>query len=206
MNPTDARPDRPAPADADADRVNALADSIAASTQSFERLQHLRDDVHDVLNEEFAIVAADLSQLQGILSDAANKLSVNFRRMTASSDELRHTLRSVGANGSCNELEKLGAIVDEMASTSGTTVMGLQFEDMATQLLQHVDRKLRVLADLTRDMTVINPTTHHEPPFLRSEELDRLFAMLEGYRNRLEVTTRKVVQQQSLESGDIELF
>ena len=33
-----------------------------------------------------------------------------------------------------------------------------------------------------------------------------LFAMLESYRSELTIATRKVVQQESLESGDIELF
>jgi hypothetical protein len=86
------------------------------------------------------------------------------------------------------------------------TIQSLQFEDMATQLLQHVDRKLGVLARLSKDMAVINPSIASVPPLLRTEELDRLFEKLAGYRTELAVSTRKVVQQESLESGDIELF
>lgn len=58
--------------------------------------------------------------------------------------------------------------------------------------------------DLRR--TIINPTAASVPPMLGSEQLDGMFAKLEDYRTRLAHGTRKVVHQQSLESGDIELF
>ena len=66
--------------------------------------------------------------------------------------------------------------------------------------------ELCVLARLSKDMAIINPTTARVPPLLRTQQLDELFAKFEGYRNELSIGTRKVVQQESLESGDIELF
>ena len=103
-------------------------------------------------------------------------------------------------------LQRIREITGDMTSTTGSTIQSLQFEDMATQLLAHVNRRLRTVQQFSVEMSVINPTASRTPPFLTPEELDQLFARLEHYRQELRVTTRKVVQQQSLESGDIELF
>jgi hypothetical protein len=73
-------------------------------------------------------------------------------------------------------------------------------------LLQHVDRKLAVLARLAQDMAVITPAAAAGSSPHGEEQLDELFALLERYRAELSHNTRKVVQQQSLDSGDIELF
>jgi hypothetical protein len=195
-----------AAADPDAAQVEAISEYLRITPNSLERLQALRDEVHATLNEEFSHVASDLGQLRRILSDAAQRLSNNFWLITAGSSELRATLGQADEGQHLPVLQKLSQIVEEMASTSGTTVQGLQFEDMAAQLLEHVDRKLVVLANLSKDMAVLNPALQDQPPFMKTPELDELFATLERYRMELRVSTRKVVQQQSLESGDIELF
>jgi len=187
-------------------QIEAISQYLGLTQETVERVQQLREQVTETLNDEFSVVASDLAQLRGILGDAAEKLSGTFRVVTASADDLRRTLEQVRDTPELPMLERLGEIAAEMAATTGTTVQSLQFDDMAAQLLQHVNRKLDVIARLSKDMAVINPTAAHVPPFLRGDQLDELFATLERYRNELTVTTRKVVQQQSLESGDVELF
>ena len=190
----------------DQSQIEAITQYLGLTTETLERLQRLREQVTETLNDEFSVVAADLAQLRGILGDAAEKLSGTFRVVTTGSEELRRTIGQVVESPSPEVLARLAQIAEEMTSTTGTTIQSLQFDDMAAQLLQHVNRKLDVLARLAKDMAVINPTSANAPPFVRPEQLDELFAMLERYRTELTVATRKVVQQQSLESGDIELF
>jgi methyl-accepting chemotaxis protein len=190
----------------DDEKLRAITDYMSASPEALERTQALREQVHQILNDEFIVVATDLGQLRRILADAAEKLSGTFRVVTASSEELRTTIATVKGTADAEVLSRISEIAGEMTSTTGITIQSLQFEDMATQLLQHVDRKLSVLARLARDMAVINPTMPSVPTLLRTGELDELFARLAGYRTELAVTTRKVVQQESLESGEIELF
>jgi len=193
-------------ADQDAFPVERLTGYLEMPPEMRERLQQLREQVTITLNNEFSIVSADLGQLRAILSDAATKLSGTFRVVTASSDELRRTLGEAGDDAGRDAIDRLRSIADAMASTAGATVQSLQFEDMAAQLLQHVDRKLAVLACLARDMAVLNPGPEAVPPSVGAARLDQLFETLAAYRMQLETATRKVVQQQSLESGDIELF
>lgn len=192
----------PAPASQD----EALAQYLGLSREVSERLQLLREEVHASLNEEFRIITADLDQLRGILTDAAQKLSGAFRVVAAGTQEMNQALNGASGGPEAGSLAALARIVEGMNATAGTTIQSLQFEDMATQLLQHVDRRLRMVHDLSVEMSVINPSANRTPPFLAPMELDALFDRLEYYRNELRVATRKVVQQQSLDSGDIELF
>jgi hypothetical protein len=190
----------------DAGRLRAISDYLDMTPEALERLQTLRQLVHELLNDEFLVVASDLGQLRRILADAAEKLSGTFRVVTAGSEDMRTTVAGVHGATDVDVLRRIGEIAARMTSTTGMTVQSLQFEDMATQLLQHVDRKLAVLARLVKDMAVINPTLASVPPLLPAGELDELFARLAAYRAELAVGTRKVVQQESLEPGDIELF
>jgi methyl-accepting chemotaxis protein len=187
-------------------KLAAIADYLGLTQEALERLQSLRDQVHETLNTEFNVVASDLIQLRRLLSDAAEKLSGTFRTVTAGSADLTVEIARLGDGGGPQSLARVREIATDMTATTGQTIQSLQFEDMATQLLQHVDKKLGVLARLSKDMAIINPTTARVPPLLRGEQLEELFARLEAYRTELAVSTRKVVQQESLESGDIELF
>jgi hypothetical protein len=184
----------------------ALAHYLVVSREVRERLQFLREEVHASLNGEFHVVADDLEQLRSILTDAAQKLSGAFRVISQSTGELNKALVKIAENPADDSLAMLNEIADGMNSTAGTTIQSLQFEDMATQLLAHVNRRLKTIHDFSVEMSVVNPTASHTPPFLTPEELDSLFARLDHYRNELRASARKVVQQQSLDSGDIELF
>jgi hypothetical protein len=174
--------------------------------EDLERLQSLRDRLQEMVNDEFNVVASDLAQLRRLLSDAAEKLSGTFQVVTASSSDLRTTIACMPSSSDSASLARIRDLAAEIASTTGTTIQSLQFEDMATQLLQHVDRKLAILARLSRDMAVLNPTAAGVSPLVPADQLDVLFRKFESYRTELAAASRKVVQQESLESGDIELF
>lgn len=191
---------------ADAAQVEAIAKYLESSREMIERLQLLREGVHDTLNEQFQIVASDLEQLRGILGDAAGKLSSTFRVITASTLEMGKALDAVEAGATGGSFARIREITTDMTSTTGTTIQSLQFEDMATQLLAHVNQRLIVLQKFSKDMSILNAGSNHVPPFLTAEELDEAFASLDRHRDLLRNDVRKAVQQQSLDSGDIELF
>ena len=186
--------------------AEALAHYLGVSREVHERLQLLREEVHASLNDEFRVVATDLEQLRGLLTDAARKLSGAFRVINESTGELNNAIVRIAKHPDEDSLVVLNGIADGMNATVGTTIQSLQFEDMATQLLAHVNRRLHTVHEFSVEMSVVNPTASRTPPFLTPGELDSLFARLEHFRNELRISTRKVVQQQSLDSGDIELF
>lgn len=191
---------------ADATQVEAIAKYLSTSRELTERLQLLREGVHETLNDQFQIVAGDLEQLRGILGDAALKLSSTFRVITTCTNEMEQVIDAAMGPEPAFALTRIREITTNMTATTGSTIQSLQFEDMATQLLAHVNLRLGVLQQFSKEMAIINPSSSQLPPFLTTEELDVLFATLERHRGLLLNTVRKAVQQQSLESGDIELF
>ncbi len=182
------------------------ADVVVIPPELRDRLNRLRDEVHLTLHREFATTAADLEQLRGILGDAAAKLSSAFCEMTIGSTALLRLLDGAPEDAGTAPIEDAAAIARDMSSKTVTTVQSLQFEDMATQLLQHVHRRLAMLEMFSREMTVLYPDPEGRMPPLSDKVLDDLFRVLELNRAALAAVGHKAVQQQSMDSGVIELF
>lgn len=191
---------------ADAAQVEAIAKYLESSRDMIERLQSLREGVHQTLNEQFQIVAGDLEQLRGILGDAASKLSTTFRVITSGTRDMQAALDEALSSHETDPLIRIREITSDMTSTTGSTIQSLQFEDMASQLLAHVNRRLSALQQFSKEMAILNAGSNDLPPFLTQEELDAAFVSLARHRDLLQNDVRKAVQQQSLDSGDIELF
>lgn len=171
-----------------------------------ERFYLLRDEVHRTLHSEFDTTAVDLDQLRGILADAAEKLSAAFCEMTGSLAELTRRIDSAPAGAGASSLADVSDIARDITSRTGSTVQSLQFEDMATQLLQHVGRRLSTLERFSKDMAILHPHPDDPTAPLTDELLDELFRKLDAHRSELLAVARKTVQQQSLDSGVVELF
>jgi len=171
-----------------------------------DRLNRLRDEVHHILHREFSTTAADLEQLRGILGDAAAKLAGAFCEMSVGSAALIQLLDGVPPGSGAAPLEEAAAIARDMSSKTGTTVQSLQFEDMATQLLQHVHRRLALLEMFSKEMAVLYPDPEGRMPPLTDRTLDDICHVLELNRMALSAVGHKAVQQQSMDSGVIELF
>jgi hypothetical protein len=96
------------------------------------------------LQDHLMTASNDLDRLQRLLADAAATLLQHFHGLSQQIARLRQQLDS-------------GLVVDPVAfehalrSLSGA-VVALQFQDMASQLITHTDRRLRSCADrLARD-------------------------------------------------------
>lgn len=171
-----------------------------------ERLYLLRDEVHTTLHGEFDTTAVDLDQLRGILADAAQKLSTAFCEMTGSLSALVRLIDAAQSGAGPVPLGAITAIAVDINSRTSSTVQSLQFEDMATQLLEHVGRRLATLELFSKDMSILHPHPDNPMAALTDEVLDDLFRRLDAHRTELLAVGRKTVQQQSLDSGGIELF
>jgi hypothetical protein len=115
---------------------------------------------------ECAAIAADLERLKALIVDAGDKLLASFNELAARLPQMAQT-----------EVDRTG-----LMATVTTAVTALQFQDMATQLTGHAQRRLNVLQDCLKTLT-------HEPP-------DPLLA-----------TTRlQPVRQNAVGAGAIDLF
>lgn len=96
------------------------------------------------LQDHLMVASNDLDRLQRLLADATATLLGHFHGLSEQIAQLRHQL-------------DCGLVVDPVAfeqalRTLGGAVVALQFQDMASQLITHTDRRLRSCADrLARD-------------------------------------------------------
>jgi hypothetical protein len=88
-----------------------------------------RNDAGHAAALECAAIAADLERLKAMINDAGDKLLASFNQVSAIAPRL---------DAGTGERAQLGAAV-----TSAVTA--LQFQDMATQLTQHAQARLRAL-------------------------------------------------------------
>lgn len=86
---------------------------------------------------ECAAIAADLERLKALIADAGDKLMVSFSQVGDLAPRLQ---------ASDSDRNQLGAAV-------ATAVTALQFQDMATQLTQHAQRRLTVLQECLQSLS-----------------------------------------------------
>jgi len=115
---------------------------------------------------ECAAIASDLQRLTALIADAGDKLLASFNQIEALSPAL---------GASVAQRQTLAAAIT-------TAVTALQFQDMATQLTQHAQRRLEVLEGCLHSL---------------SHEVD----------DPLLATTRmQPVRQSAMAAGSIDLF
>ena len=90
---------------------------------------------------ECAAIARDLARLTALISDAGDKLLLSFNRVT----EIAPRVAAQPADRAALD----GAI--------GSAVTALQFQDMATQLTQHAQRRL---AELEKALSTLAAEAH----------------------------------------------
>jgi hypothetical protein len=86
--------------------------------------------------QECAAIAADLERLKSIIADAGDKLLVSFNRVGALAPEVLGNDRS-----------------QEMIRAINVAVTALQFQDMATQLTGHAQRRLGALQECLKSLS-----------------------------------------------------
>ncbi len=106
---------------------------------------------------------------------------------------------------------ELNEIAEAVETSAAQAVMSLQFQDMVTQLLGHVGRRLEAAEEISRDMArVARILCAREPGSSKLAELDQLQANLDGLHDKLDDARERVennpVKQTGYASGDVELF
>ena len=92
------------------------------------------------LQDHLLVASNDLERLQRLLDDAGQALMGHFIGATEMIDDARRELEAASAGADSR------AMHDAKRALSGA-IVGLQFQDMATQLIAHTTQRLRSCAD-----------------------------------------------------------
>jgi methyl-accepting chemotaxis protein len=108
-------------------------------------------------------------------------------------------------------LRQMGGIADEVDAKVGRAVTALQFQDIVSQLLSHVGRRVDAIDDVSRHLGELakalqrNAVTANAAEALQSlqAETRRVSARI---KEMAEITANSPVSQSQMNHGDIELF
>jgi len=180
-----------------ADEVRDLSGRTNQFSQQIrETIKHTQDSVHD------AVEAINKMASQDMTFALQSKHRVD--EMMASAKNVNATIEAAA--------QELAVITQGVESNVNTAVTTLQFQDMVTQLLEHVRRRMDALtgvADkvnmLATDLAVAAAPSADQEQRTQGmrracDELKQLLA------NVQQVTIRNPVRQASMTTGDIEMF
>lgn len=169
-------------------------------------LQRLLSDVAGHGAQHLLEVEADLQQTTYLLSEAIAKLSAGFMRIHASVVAQQQAIDAALAAEKPATAEVL-ACREQIAHEIDAVVVGLQFQDLTSQLiartLKRVDGLREVLAALTQHGEVMPAAHEHEA---LAKLLCRINHSLSTQSSALQDGLRQEVSQKHMESGEIELF
>lgn len=183
----------------------------------------------------FAVVADEVRDLSGRTSHFSQQIRGSLTKMQATIEATEQAINQMAArdmtfaltskgdveqamsginemNRSTGEsMNELNAIGEQVESTVNQAIMSLQFQDMVTQLLAHVGKRLEVLDEILLDekrmVAVMNDGVDSATSLAALQEID---AHVDQISQKIDLISQKVdnnpVGQTGYASGDVELF
>src|SRR3954469_6724559 len=172
-------------------------------------VKRLLSGVSDHGKKHLTEVETDLIQTELLLEEAVDKLTASFMAIHSTVGARQDSINLLLAGGtpSPEETEKLGGMSGEVGQHVNSAITSMQFQDMTSQL---IDRTLKRVTGLREFLGTLGSHGADILPEAGSEEivdlLGKVSMALAIQSLELRSVLRKAVNQQHLESGDIELF
>lgn len=162
-------------------------------------------ELHPVIGREREAMEEELLRARELLRDGMAKLHGFFDALRASVGAQATLLSKL--SDETVQLEDRKATIDQLfvdhqsvLSQSETAILGLQLEDVLGQLLEYTAKRAEGLSTLA---SALAEAIDHDTLAQNSVLVERLREILAQVDQR---AASKVVQQESLGSGDVELF
>lgn len=178
-------------------------------TLPIAELRGLLSAVSEHGQQHLVEVEADLLQTTYLLMAAVDKLSASFMAIHAAVTEQQQALATVMAGHGLDpaQLAQLDAYKLIIGSKVDAAVSALQFQDLTSQLLTRTIQRVNGLKILLQELSAhgneAEPNQEHEEI---AHFLAQLRENLHAGSHALSGGLRRSVDQQHMDSGDIELF
>jgi vacuolar-type H+-ATPase subunit I/STV1 len=172
-------------------------------------VKRLLSGVSDHGKRHLTEVETDLIQTELLLEEAIEKLTSSFMAIHSAVGSRQRTIDMLLAGGtpSADERAHLESMSGEVGEHVNQAITSMQFQDMTSQL---IDRTLKRVTGLREFLGTLGAHGADVLPDSGSEEIVELLSKvsmaLAIQSLELRSVLRKAVNQQHLESGDIELF
>lgn len=172
-------------------------------------VKRLLTGVSDHGRRHLTEVETDLNQTQLLLEEAIDKLTGSFMAIHSAVGTRQDTIDLLLAGGTPSDEDRtrLGLMSGEVGQHVNMAITSMQFQDMTSQL---IDRTIKRVSGLRQFLGTLGAHGAVVEPESGSEEIVELLGKvsmaLAIQSLELRSVLRKAVNQQHLESGDIELF
>ncbi len=177
-----------------------------------QELKRLLLDTASGGSRQLTEVESDLVQTNILLGEAIGKLGNSFmelHRAVQAQQTILEGLMNGSGHFDSDSIEQLKATQGEVSHYVNAAVTGLQFQDMTSQLLERIVRRViglrEALGVLSANSFEIVPEQGQSDDEVR-ELLASTVQAIEERLNMLDTGLWKAVRQTRMESGDIELF
>lgn len=177
-----------------------------------KELRRLFLEVGSVGEHHLSKVEADLIQTDVLLDEAISSLTTSFSKMYAviqKQQEEIDLLLSGKKAATPENLLHLSELRQEINTHINAMVTGMQFQDMTSQLLERIVRRVNGLRD-TLSVVGDNGKKLQMERQMTDEQLavmvDAMLQSMEQKMSNLETILWRSVRQTRMESGDIDLF
>ncbi len=182
----------------------------------------------------FAVVADEVRALSGRSSDFSNQIRSNYQQMLSTMNEAKETVGTLASNDMTltmtsrdrmdvlmNDMEQQKAVMTEKTESISSisteinqsvdqALLGLQFEDLTKQLLEHMNSRIEVIKSFTLATTLLR----HDFSMAKRVELDdsieqhaeKLLEAMDVAKTLSEETINNPVKQNSMDDGDVDFF
>jgi len=183
-----------------------------STPKMLQELKRLLLDTASGGSRQLTEVETDLVQTNILLGEAIEKLGSSFMELhTAVLAQQKELEVVMAGNGtlSTEDIARLKVMQDDITVHVNAAVTGLQFQDMTSQLLERIVRRVIGLRDalgvLSANSFEITPDSAQSVEMLEVL-LKNTVESMEERLTALENGLWKTVRQTRMESGDIELF
>lgn len=172
------------------------------------RVKELLAGVSDHGVDHLVEVETDLVQTTLLLAEAIEKLGASFLDLHSSITVQEEHIREIISDGKVPQesVDKLAQIQADIALHINRAVTSLQFQDLTSQLISRTVQRSAGLRELLSTLDVGNDIPHDGGTEEIAGVLSEITERLQRQSIELKSLLRKTVNQQHLESGDIELF
>lgn len=177
-----------------------------------QELRHLLAEIGSVGEHHLKHVEADLIQTDVLLDEAIAVLTQSFSKLfqviQEQQEEIDLLLRGKKA-ATPENLQHLSTLKDVVNAQINVMVTGMQFQDMTSQLLERIVRRvnglrevLNMVSESSQHLPVEGDITADQISVLLSQMLDNMSQKTTELENIL----WRSVRQTRMESGDVDLF
>jgi hypothetical protein len=172
-------------------------------------VKRLLSGVSDHGKRHLTEVETDLIQTELLLEEAIEKLTAAFMAINGAVASQQETINLMLAGGKPNaeQLARLEALHAEVGQHVSAAITSMQFQDMTGQLLNRALKRVTGLREFLGTLGAHGQDLAHESGSDEVVDLLGKVSMALAIQSlELRSVLRKAVNQQHLESGDIELF